>query len=341
MTTSHFSVERSNLRFLLNSIKDEVKRELNCHAIGTIISFDSTTGTASVAFSYKKVLKQANAVNVNDYTDTIVDYPVLIRCPVMAMGGGGAWTTYPVFSGDPCLLLFCDRDIDLWLEKGSTTSAPNSERMHDISDAVALVGLNPVTKPISWATDAIQTIFGQVVLRFTNLLASIVDVTGQKLCQSGFLQPYAGSSAPSGWLLCYGQAVSRSTYWTLFAVIGTTFGAGDGSTTFNLPDCRGRTLAGLDNIGGSDASRLAGSGATTNAFTTNRKSLGGVVGECMHTQTIAELVSHDHASTFNSHSHNNVGSNGNGSFGNVDPTGGGLPFNVVQPTMMVNWIIKI
>lgn len=55
---------------------------------------------------------------------------------------------------------------------------------------------------------------------------------------------YAGSSAPSGWLLCDGTAVSRATYATLFALVGTTYGAGDGSTTFNLPDMKGRMLLG-------------------------------------------------------------------------------------------------
>ena len=55
---------------------------------------------------------------------------------------------------------------------------------------------------------------------------------------SGSMLPFAGSASPTGWLLCDGQAVSRTTYATLFATIGTTWGAGDGSTTFNLPDMR-------------------------------------------------------------------------------------------------------
>lgn len=51
---------------------------------------------------------------------------------------------------------------------------------------------------------------------------------------------FAGTSAPTGWLLCDGTAVSRTTYAALFAVISTVYGVGDGSTTFNLPDGRGR-----------------------------------------------------------------------------------------------------
>ena len=73
---------------------------------------------------------------------------------------------------------------------------------------------------------------------------------------AGVVVPFAGSSAPANWLLCDGSAVSRTTYGQLFAAISTTYGSGDGSTTFNLPDMRGRVPAGKDNMGGSAASRL-------------------------------------------------------------------------------------
>jgi len=79
---------------------------------------------------------------------------------------------------------------------------------------------------------------------------------------AGFIQMYGAASAPTGWLLCDGSAVSRSTYATLFALIGTTFGAGDGSSTFNVPDMRdkfpvgsGSTYA-LNATGGSANSTL-------------------------------------------------------------------------------------
>jgi microcystin-dependent protein len=73
----------------------------------------------------------------------------------------------------------------------------------------------------------------------------------------GMISPYAGSTAPTDWQLCYGQAISRTTYSSLFAIISTTYGVGDGSTTFNVPDLRGRTVAGIDNMGGTDAGRLS------------------------------------------------------------------------------------
>lgn len=83
----------------------------------------------------------------------------------------------------------------------------------------------------------------------------------------GLMLPYAGSTSPSGWLLCSGQTVSRTTYAALFEVIGTTYGTGDGTTTFGIPDMRGRAAAGKDNMGGTAAGRLNinTTGTTANA----------------------------------------------------------------------------
>jgi microcystin-dependent protein len=78
--------------------------------------------------------------------------------------------------------------------------------------------------------------------------------------RTGEVVPFAGSTAPAGALLCYGQQVSRTTYAGLFAVIGAAYGGGDGSTTFNLPDLRGRVAAGKSDMGGSDAGNLTGGG---------------------------------------------------------------------------------
>lgn len=76
---------------------------------------------------------------------------------------------------------------------------------------------------------------------------------------SGAVMSFAMSTAPSGWLECDGSAISRTTYSTLFLAIGTTFGTGDGSTTFNIPDARGEFIRGWDNGRGVDAARVFGS----------------------------------------------------------------------------------
>lgn len=76
----------------------------------------------------------------------------------------------------------------------------------------------------------------------------------------GVIFPYAATAAPSGYLLCDGSAVSRATYAALFAVISTTYGSGDGSTTFNVPDARGRMIAGYAASGGhADVSTIGNS----------------------------------------------------------------------------------
>src|SRR5262245_5545467 len=95
-----------------------------------------------------------------------------------------------------------------------------------------------------------------------------LDVGKPETAPVGVLPPigsmlmFGGASAPSGWLLCQGQAVSRTTYIDLFGVIGIAFGAGDGSTTFNLPDLRGRLPLGLgtgSGLGGYESSTAGGS----------------------------------------------------------------------------------
>lgn len=104
-------------------------------------------------------------------------------------------------------------------------------------------------------------------------------------CPLGVVLPYAGASAPTGWALCDGTAVSRSTYSALFALIGTTFGAGDGSTTFNLPDLRSRFIAGKGTGTWSDA--LAETGGSKDAITV----------EHTHTATTNTTGSHTHSET--------------------------------------------
>lgn len=79
---------------------------------------------------------------------------------------------------------------------------------------------------------------------------------------AGIVMPFAGSTAPQGWMLCDGSAVSRTTYAALFAVIGTTYGEGDGETTFNIPNLAGRVVIGssqshaLGTTGGSETVTL-------------------------------------------------------------------------------------
>lgn len=79
---------------------------------------------------------------------------------------------------------------------------------------------------------------------------------GAALSPVGQVSWFAGTAAPPGWFLCYGQTISRVAYPELFFVIGTTYGNGDGSTTFGLPDLRGRAAFGRDDMGGLAANRI-------------------------------------------------------------------------------------
>lgn len=94
----------------------------------------------------------------------------------------------------------------------------------------------------------------------TIVLADLAASLQQMLVPTGTVLPFCGASAPSAYLLCDGSQVSRTTYADLFAALGGTsspYGLGDGSSTFNVPDLRGRVIAGRDNMGGTAASRLS------------------------------------------------------------------------------------
>lgn len=162
---------------------------------------------------------------------------------------------------------------------------------------------------------------------------------------------YFGTTPPEGFLFADGSAVSRTTYADLFAVIGTTYGAGDGSTTFNLPDKRERV------------SVMYKSGSTNGTTGATLGTLGAKGGEFKHTLTTTEIPSHTHALTrqqwYSSDTvvNSNTGSifswkSGTGgttsaayqgaSEGNgVQNTGGGTAHNNLQPYLVCNYIIKV
>ncbi|HVB79005.1 MAG TPA: tail fiber protein [Candidatus Binataceae bacterium] len=167
---------------------------------------------------------------------------------------------------------------------------------------------------------------------------------------SGACVPYVGTTAPGGWYFAYGQAVTSATDPTLYALVGTTFGAAG-----TMPDLRGRVAAGADAMGGVAASRL-GSGATGGV--TVAAVLGAAGGQQSHTLTSAEQASMSVSAS----------GSATGAFGTVDTSGtgpnivpnagaaapafnlsvsvtgtasgGGGAHNVVQPTLVLNYICK-
>ena len=157
---------------------------------------------------------------------------------------------------------------------------------------------------------------------------------------AGVIMPYAGSSEPSGWLFGSGNAVSRTTYSGLFSAIGTTYGPGDNSTTFNLPDLRGRVIAGRDDMGGTAALRVTNSGSNANSGIAGT-TLGANGGTQTHILTTAQLP------TFNIRSTTATNSP---AFGDNTPlpvaddvnttVGENYPHLNMQPTIILNYIIK-
>ena len=183
------------------------------------------------------------------------------------------------------------------------------------------------------------------------------------LIPSGVILPFAGDVAPTDYLLCYGQTLNRSQYADLYAAIGETYGAGDGSTTFVLPDLRGRVIAGQDDMGGNSANRL-----TNQTGGLDGDALGATGGAETHTLSTAQIPNHEHfmvnarnvanradqdPSTTNYldrgaqqnpegdekyllRFHSTVADRGL-----TSSTGGDGAHNNVQPTMILNYIIKI
>lgn len=237
------------------------------------------------------------------------------------------------------------------------------------------------------------------------ILSKLSTAVQNALVPVGVISPFGGSTAPnSAWLLCYGQAVSRSTYAALFTAIGTAFGVGNGTTTFNLPDMRGRVPVGFDSIGGTAANRIQGlttitttngsptatvasasglvvgqyitstnvpAGTTVSSFSgttvtmsanatataagtavrfshvaNDAQVIGASGGSSSHVMLLAQAAAHAHSSNITD-STGGAGFNAlvrGTSSGNqtiMDSSGGGQAHPNMQPSLIVNYIIKV
>lgn len=154
----------------------------------------------------------------------------------------------------------------------------------------------------------------------------------------GLVFDFPGSSLPSGFLWPNGQNVSRTVYALLFAKYSTTYGAGDGSTTFGLPDLRGRVIAGKDDMGGSSANRLTGQSGGLNG-----DNLGAAGGSETHSLSVTEMPSHDHSYVVGASALAGTGAagrlSGTATGDTTGNTGGSGAHNNVQPTFILNKII--
>ena len=207
-----------------------------------------------------------------------------------------------------------------------------------VSGNAVILGTLSASGAVNFATTL--SVSGAAVMKSGVTMESSLTVSGTMvakgsttICPIGAILPYAGTTAPAGFLLCDGAAVSRTTYAALFAVTSTTFGVGDGSTTFNVPDLRGRAPVGLDNLGGTSANRITGTWADA---------LGSASGAETHILTIAEMPAHTHTVTAENVFSNADISNASGNAGstNTGSTGGGGAHNNVQPSIALGYIIR-
>lgn len=181
----------------------------------------------------------------------------------------------------------------------------------------------------------------------------------------GGMVDFIGTTAPnSAFVLPYGQAISRTTYSTLFAMVSTTYGVGDGSTTFNVPDLRGRVVAGKDDMGGSSANRLTaaddglngdalgatGGGETQVLVTANLPPYtpAGTNGTVTVTSTVSTVATGVLANGATGgggafHTANSaITSTGSGpTFTGTAQGGTSTAFGVVQPTIIANKLLRI
>lgn len=292
----------------------------------------------------------AGSAGVDGTTTSKIDYDAkgritnVVNYAISLSGIGGAPINSPVFTGDPRAPTPATSDNDTSIATTAFVKAAISAGGASLFVGDTAPG-SPTVNMLWWKSD-----IGQMFLYYqdpntTQWVPASPAVTQTTQTPPGAIMDFAGAAAPSGWYLCNGQAVSRTTDSGLFAAIGTAYGAGDGSTTFNLPDCRGRVTAMID--GGTG--RLAGYTA-----------VGAAGGEQNHVLTTAELASHQHGmggqgSTWVG---NNLANGTNRAVGTGDgvnagpfaatdigslyatATGGNAGHNTVQPTIAMNKIIK-
>lgn len=125
------TLQEPKLYDVLQQLKTQMLISLNCVKVGKITAFYPATNTVDVQILFQRVMKNGG----------VSSYPKLQGCPVITMQGGGAALQLPIAAGDQCLVLFSDRNLDNWYLNGNE-QPPIDGRLHDLSDGIALVGMN-------------------------------------------------------------------------------------------------------------------------------------------------------------------------------------------------------
>lgn len=193
---------------VLLNFKLTLLRELNCAKIGSISSYDPATRTAKINI----LLKRKTATGVT------IDYPVLLDVPVVTMQGGGAALQFPISSGDNCLVIFSDRNIDGWYETGSA-QPPYTSRAHDIADGIAIVGLNSLVSNLpAGSNDETKLLYGDGFFSIKDDKVSLGNTTQDLLAAMiGFIDVLKSlSTVPGGGPLNAGSIAALEAQKAIF-----------------------------------------------------------------------------------------------------------------------------
>ena len=138
------------------------------------------------------------------------------------------------------------------MTNASATTITINTSVYAAGDTVFITNLGAGTCTITAGTATVSSAaslalpqYGSGLLVMTATGTGVWYPSAGSAATAGTIQAYAGSSAPAGYLICNGDAISRTTFAVLFAITSTTYGVGDGSTTFNIPDLRGRVAVGV------------------------------------------------------------------------------------------------
>lgn len=371
LPAGHLDAEFSRIKAVIDQIRTSIRAmQRDDFAIGNdTVGLDQLKPEVSVGLNPPTIW--ASGVNYVA-RDTVITGQIFYQCLVSHVSGvfatdlaAGDWTLLADFTavGTPSAALTSYDNT----ASGLTAS--------NVQAAIDEVVVDSATAAITGGTIN-NTVIGGSAPAAGSFLAVTSNGALLSPIPAGVILDYAGAVEPAGWLFPYGQTISRATYAALFAAIGVTYGAGDGSTTFTLPDYRGRVAAGQDDMGGVSANRLTGASGGVNGDT-----LGAAGGLETHTITDAQISAHTHTfadtaatSSAGNHSHvvsgaitlstaggvqgftvsgangalSNPATNTTGAHthtvtvgGTTSSVGSDAAHNNVQPTIIVNKIIKL
>jgi hypothetical protein len=134
------------MRDMFDLIKREILLQTNCHAIGTIQSFNPTTCTVDAKIAYSMVFQKRDPSS-GTYSQVLKPYPPMVDLPVFMIGGGPVYFDQPFAAGDECVIMFNDRDLMNWYA-GQPPGATATGRLHSFSDGIALVGIRNIQRAL-------------------------------------------------------------------------------------------------------------------------------------------------------------------------------------------------